>query len=296
MALRADQFALNPLQYIASPEGWMDPNLGPSWDERLADIRDAGISAVQTEIPEEMTPTQFVEALADFGLRPGPGYIDLMWDEDAARRARHIDAARRTALDNLAAGEPLLFVSLGMEEDAPRVARPAVGHDADPNRLQRISDYVGEVAAAVTNEGAVAALHPHVGSWVETEAEARFVLESTDPTVLRFGPDAGHLAWTGADPTSIIRDYASRVAGVHIKDFDAAIARRSRDGGLTYKEAVRAGLWTEPGRGDADIVGVLDALPAGFDGWIVIEVDRGSVAAGQSVRDCGAWLQRYLAS
>ncbi|MEK6310456.1 MAG: sugar phosphate isomerase/epimerase [Curtobacterium sp.] len=295
MALRLEQFALNPLQYMATSDGWLDPTLGPSWDVRLSDIRDAGFTAVQTEVPEEMTPTEYAQALDRYGLRPGPGYIDLMWDEDPDARAEHEATARQTTRDNLEAGEPLLFLSLGMERDAPRIARPAVGHQADPDRLARISDYVGSVAAAVAAEGGVAALHPHIGSWVETEAEARYVLDRNDPKTLRFGPDAGHLAWSGADPRRLILEYGDRVAGVHIKDFDAELARRSRDEGLGYRETVQAGLWTEPGKGDAAIDDVLDALPVDFDGWVVVEVDRGSVPPSESVRDSGAWLQAHLA-
>jgi inosose dehydratase len=47
-----------------------------------------------------------------------------------------------------------------------------------------------------------------------------------------------------------------------------------RSGDLTYKAAVRAGLFRPLGQGDLNIRGVLDELDtAGYQGWFVLEQD-----------------------
>jgi hypothetical protein len=47
--------------------------------------------------------------------------------------------------------------------------------------------------------GGSLALHPHVGTWIETEQEMESVLAAVPNTALRFRPDTGHLTWAGMD-------------------------------------------------------------------------------------------------
>lgn len=180
---------------------------------------------------------------------------------------------------------------MGMERDAPRVEHPAIGYGSTPEHLARVRDYLREAAEVITSVGGVAALHPHVGSWIETAEETRYVLDSIDARVLRFGPDIGHLAWTGVDPAEIMTEYADRIAGIHIKDLDAETARKSRRLRWDYRQTVRAGVWRELGTGDMDYAPIFSALPDDFDGWIVIEVDRGTTQTPkESIDMSGHWL------
>lgn len=294
MALTRAKFALNPLQYFATADGWLDPSLAPPLEARLEHIARAGFTAVQSEVPATMAAEAYGSLLAKYGLQPGPGYVSLPWSEDADERKANLERASTLAHNNVALGNPLLFLATGMGREAPRVARPAVGHDASPERLSVVRDYLANAAKRIVAEGGVAALHPHVGTWIETADEARFVLDSVDPAILRFGPDAGHLAWTGVDPAAVIAEYADRVAGVHIKDYHADIARQSREEGWDYRKSSRSGIWTELGKGDMDIDAVMNALPADFDGWIVIEVDRGTTPTPEeSINMSGAWLAAF---
>lgn len=288
-------FALNPLQYFATADGWLDPTLAPPFEARLAHISNAGFTSVQSEVPHGQTPREYQTLLSDHGLQPGPGYVNLMWGDDSDTRAAGVDGAAKLARDAVALGNPLLFLSMGMDAQAPRVAHPAVGYAGSTAHLDRVRDYLADAASVITGEGAVAALHPHVGSWVETEAEARYVLDTIDKSILKFGPDTGHLSWVGSDPLAIITEYADRVAGVHIKDFHADIARDAVARSLSYRQTVAAGIWTEPGNGDMDTEGILGALPAAFGGWIVVEVDRGSTPTPEeSINRCGEWLASQL--
>lgn len=190
---------------------------------------------------------------------------------------------------------PTMFLAMGMAKDAVRVAHPAVGQDADRDRLERVRDLLAETAGIIRAEGITPAFHPHVGTWAETEEETRFVLDTVDASVLGFGPDMGHLAWAGADAAQLVRDYADRVASVHIKDLDLNLAAQAREAGWDYRRTVKAGLWSEPGHGNADIEGFVDALPDGFDGWLIIEVDRGAQPTPEeSVRKCGEWAAKYV--
>ena len=65
------------------------------------------------------------------------------------------------------------------------------------------------------------------------------------------GPDTGHMSWAGMDVPAVLRDYADRIVGVHLKDtFAAGIARaRGRRPRLRRRRRSRAG--SGPSRGSA---------------------------------------------
>ncbi|GAA2008150.1 sugar phosphate isomerase/epimerase [Catenulispora subtropica] len=119
--------------------------------------------------------------------------------------------------------------------------------------------------------GIRACLHPHVGTMIETGEDVDRLLDrSVTPLCL----DTGHLMAGGGDPARVAREAPERIMHAHLKDVDAALAARVRDGGLTYHDAVRAGLYTPLGTGDADIAGVVGALEGnGYQGWYVLEQD-----------------------
>ena len=140
------------------------------------------------------------------------------------------------------------MISTTVPRGEPRQVTPAVGTDFDAERLQVVVDGVAACCAAMREEGVTAALHPHVGGWIETEREVRAVLDGIGPELLAFGPDTGHMAWAGMDVPAVLRDYSDRIAGVHLKDTFAAGIATAKAEGLPYGEATRpGGIWAEPG-------------------------------------------------
>jgi inosose dehydratase len=121
------------------------------------------------------------------------------------------------------------------------------------------------------DQGVLAVLHPHVGTMVETRNDVDRVLAGSH---IMLCLDTGHLLIGGTDPLHLARAVPGRIAHVHLKDVDAALAARVQTGNLTYTEAVRGGMYTPLGAGDVDIAGIVTALRGnGFDGWFVMEQD-----------------------
>lgn len=297
MSITNARFALNPLQYFATADGWLDSTLAPPLPARLGHIARAGFTAVQSEVPVDMTAASYKQLLVGYGIEPGPGYVSLAWSDNEDERNCALERAVELARDNVALGTPLLFLSMGMDKEADRVAHPAIGYGSTPELLKRVRDYLATAADLITREGGVAALHPHVGSWIETADETRYVLDTIDESILKFGPDVGHIAWTGINPTDIVRDYSQRVAGIHVKDFKADIAERSRTEGWDYRTTAQAGIWTEPDVGDMNFDALFEALPDAFNGWVVIEVDRGTTPTPEeSINTAGEWLGKLALS
>jgi len=146
-------------------------------------------------------------------------------------------------------------------------------------------------AALAADHGVVAALHPHVGTLVETADEVERVLEGS---TIPFCFDTGHLMIGGTDPVRFAREHADRIAHTHLKDVSVAGIRRVASGELTYYEAIKADVLYRPlGQGDVDIRAIIESLlTVGYDGWFVLEQDKvlvGEPAPGRGpVEDAAA--------
>lgn len=286
------RYAINPIQWTATADGWIDPGLQPPLEELLERIAASGFEAVHADLPSDISVDSYARLLAAAGLRPAPGYFSL---EPADGPDVYLPAADRMARGHAALGLSEIFVSVRMTPQ--RIAAPARGRASDPDRLSAIAEALEAVGRTMLGHGVTSCLHPHVGSWVEVEAEIEMIVSLTDPDVVALGPDTGHLAWAGVDPVKFVARHAGRVRALHVKDvrLDVACAPELRD--ADYRSVVAAGLWAEPGRGDLDLRRVTDSLGAGFDGWAVVEVDRPAAATPfESARLSAAWVRGQQAA
>lgn len=265
----ARKLAINPLPWVIGPNGF-DLSIA-TLTMAFTELAAVGFDAVHADIPEGMSPAEYKAFISGFGFRPAPGYFGGAF-EVAESRATVVEAARVHAARQAELGLTEVFIASNLCPQ--RIERPAVGVDASRERIAVIAEGLGDAAAAMRTEGVTAALHPHVGSWIETESEVREVLDATRGSDLGFGPDTGHLRWGGSDPVILIGDYPDRVVALHLKDVDADAARAAVANHSDYWAATNQDhVWTEPGRGVVDFDGVFAALPSDFAGWSVVEVD-----------------------
>lgn len=284
--------AFNPLQWFATADGFLDWGLAPPWPELMAQVKEAGFHAVHTRIPAEHTAAEYGQIIREAGLQPAPGTFAFALAEDGGPSPEEaVRQFRETARGYAEIGLEHLFVIPDVAAGAPRITHPAQGYAADEARLDRIVELLTAIGRAVTAEGVMPILHPHVGTWVETAEETRFVLDRIDPALMGFGPDVGHLTWAGADPVELIEQYADRVHGVHIKDLRRELRDASIAADRSYQQTVAAGLWIEPGRGDIDYARLWRALGPDWAGTIVVEVDRGDIEPPlESARASARWV------
>jgi inosose dehydratase len=284
------RYALNPIQFFATEDGWLDMTRGPQGEALFGAVRTAGFGALPVLVPEGWTLAHYRAALRDAGLVLAPGYVSVSLPDDPAHLPRVLEAVRIAADQHAGLDVPAMFLAARMVRGAPRILTPAVGAVADEARLSALVDLVGHAAEVMRSAGVRALLHPHVGTWIETEAETRRVLDAVGAGTLGFGPDTGHLSWAGADVVGLLADYRDRVGAVHVKDARLDVARESRAAGHGYSQTVLAGLWTEPGLGSIDLVGMIAALGPDFDGWLIAEVDYPTMDPIDSARVSAEWL------
>ncbi len=284
------RYALNPIQFYATADGWLDMGKGPQGEALLRTVREAGFRALPAVVPGGWSLARYRDALDDAGVVLAPGYVSLSLPEAGESPARALETVRVAADQHAGLGVPDMFLAARMVKGAPRIVTPAVGASPDEARLSALGDLMGEAAEVMQAMGVRALLHPHVGTWIETEAETRRVLDDVGARTLGFGPDTGHLSWAGADVVGLLTDYRDRVGAVHVKDARMDVARTARAAGLGYSQTVLSGLWTEPGLGTLDLAAMLAALGPEFDGWLIAEVDYPTMDPIDSARASAEWL------
>jgi len=165
-----------------------------------------------------------------------------------------------TALD----GEVLVAAAVTDADWSPRVS-------LDNAAWRRLRDNFATLSELVADRGLRLALHPHVGTVVETGDDIEAVLAHGE---LDWCLDTGHLAIGGVDPVDFARAHAERIVHVHLKDVDMKLAERVRSGEHSLVEATRLGLFRPLGDGDASIDEVVEQLDRhGYERWLVLEQD-----------------------
>jgi inosose dehydratase len=270
---RSPQLAANPIPY------WLrDGNVDKSravFEQAFADFAAIGFTAVKADVPERMAPEEYARWIGGYGLAPSLSLFSSPFDE-TIDIGEEMERAKRFAGAQVALGLDRTMVS-SMSVPA-RMAEPAVGADFNKDRLELAIENCGIICQVLQSQGLRPLHHSHVGGVFETGAEVTQLLDTLGPDIIGFGPDTGHLTWAGIDSAALIRRYADRIGGIHIKDCFPDYLDPAARHGLSYQEVTATKrLWAEPGLGVVDFDAVLAAVPESYDGDFMIEIDEPSV-------------------
>ncbi|MGL4650221.1 MAG: TIM barrel protein, partial [Caldilineaceae bacterium] len=142
--------------------------------------------------------------------------------------------------------------------------------------------------------------HHHCAGYVETPAEIARFLAKTSPELVSMVFDTGHLAFGAGEagcsavPEALDR-FGDRIAYVHFKDFDPAVADQARTAGWDYFASLQHGVFCELGKGCVDFAAVVTWLQAhNYAGYVTVEQD---VLPGMGApRESARRNRDYLAS
>ena len=212
-------------------------------------------------LPDE--PQAKVKTLADKGLRAVGGFVPVVLHDSTHDPVPEIEQALE-GFTAAGAGMLVLAAATGTDGYDERPVLDDAGWQVLLTNLDRL-----ELVAS--RSGITATLHPHVGTMVETAGDVERVLAGSG---IGLCLDTGHLLIGGSDPVAIAAEHSRRIRHTHLKDVDAAWARRVQSGDVTYTDAVRQGMYRPLGHGDVDIAAIVGSLEgAGYDGWYVLEQD-----------------------
>ena len=149
------------------------------------------------------------------------------------------------------------------------------GYDVRPRLHEAQWEQVGDALEAVGRRAVAAGVkpvvHPHIGTYIESGADAARILERSSIDICL---DVGHLALAGDDPAELVDRLFDRIQHVHLKDVDLEVASAVRQGDTSYYDAVKEGLFKPLGQGDLKIADIVNGLEVGgYRGWYVLEQD-----------------------
>ncbi|HWK28558.1 MAG TPA: sugar phosphate isomerase/epimerase [Solirubrobacter sp.] len=237
----------------------------PPWDVVLDGARTAGYAGVELG-PLGYLPTdpgrlrnelasRDLQLIAGFVFEPLHRPKELPRIVVAAHRVAELVApAGGTHLIVIDQIDPGRAAAAGRAERAP--APTADERRAVARAIRTLADVAG--AAGLT-----AAVHPHAGTHIEFAAEIEQAAELA-PICL----DTGHLAYARLDPVEWLRRLGDRVALLHLKDVEPRVLAR----GLSFWDAVAAGVFCPLGTGCVDLSALARALPP--LAWATVEQDR----------------------
>ena len=260
------------MRLAAAPISWGVCEV-PGWGFQLARDRVLEDSARLGMRDMEAGPPGFLPAdareardlLARRSMRVIGGFVTAVLHQDDRLEAELAGLEERAAHLAELGSEMLVLAAASGRDDYDVPAE--LSNDEWKTLLAALPRAV-EIAKA---HGLGTALHPHVGTAIETGASIDRLLRDSDvPLCL----DTGHVFVGGGDPAAIARDHASRIVHVHLKDADAGLAAAVRERRVPYAQTVARGLFRPLGDGGAAIADVLAALKrAKYPGWYVLEQD-----------------------
>ncbi len=209
-------------------------------------------------------PDELNADLKPFGMTLLGGFTPVVL-HDPSQRAATIASATATAqfFQKTGATKFVSSVVQDMDWSFPR--------ELSVEEKRHMAEMLGVIDDICGEYGLEQVLHPHVQTLVETKDDISRVLDTCD---VHFCLDTGHMAFGGQDPVEFAKTAMDRVGHVHLKDIRMdlvpAVLRRE----VSLMAATQAGVFTNLGAGDVDIMGVVQTLEsAGYRGWYVIEQD-----------------------
>ena len=284
-----------------APVNWNNDDV-PEWGQSVsyaglvAMTAGLGYAGIESGTGAPSTPEALRSLLSGHGLRL-PGAYQWVRLSDPARAGAEVEAALRVARHLAAAGAEMLLVAEHWTPERRAVSGRATDHPElalSAEALACLCRSLDALGQRVRELGLRLALHPHVGTPVETPVEVERVMAATDPRLVGLCLDTGHTVYGGGDALAAAKAYAARVVYVHAKDVDAEALADARQRGMGLLDGLRRGVFspvyaTPPQRSTVDIDAVGAVLrAAGFAGWVIEECDRNPHAGDPAAEAAGA--------
>ncbi|HEX2527317.1 MAG TPA: sugar phosphate isomerase/epimerase [Geminicoccus sp.] len=254
--------------------------LGPAWtggtDDLLKVIAEAGYAGI--EITDTMIGP-YADRPAAFGLALRAHGLSLVafacgsasgFTEEAALAEDLAMVDRALAFAGTFPGAHLSLGSATVMSAGPR-----------PDKFAAAARFYNAAGERGRRAGVPAAFHPssHHDTLLFDRGDYDRIMALTDPELIGWVPDTGHIIRGGQDLLDTMETYRARIRYLHLKDVDAA------------------GRWRMLGAGICDVDGVIAIARAAphFNGWLVLEEESDEAAQDPAlaVRQNRAALRRF---
>ena len=160
--------------------------------------------------------------------------------------------------------------SIQGDPEKPLSQKPKLSEDEWKILISRIN----EIGKMMIDENMPLAYHHHMGTLIETEAETRRLIESTNDNV-KLLIDTGHMLFAGGNSIKLTEDFIERIIHVHCKDIRKDVLEKSLKKDSSFRQAFLDGAFTVPGDGCIDYKPFLTTLKnKNYEGWLVVEAEQ----------------------
>jgi len=239
--------------------------LGDAWkgsvDDMLDIIKESGYGGVEitnTMIGEYFDALdEFAKALNEHGLEfPAMGFVPRYGWTDSARVEEELLHARKGV--DFVSRFPGCRLELAGGSTASR--------NGFEEKFDTMCYLYGEVAAYAVQKNVSVDIHPHshAGSIIESAREYELLMTGTDPALLGWCPDTGHIIRGGLNLLETLKAYGDRIGHIHLKDVDSE------------------GRWKMMGRGVCDFKKTFQLLEdIRYSGWVIAEEESDTARRDQ---------------
>tara|TARA_B100000686_G_C16781732_1_gene972372 strand:+ start:1338 stop:2210 length:873 start_codon:yes stop_codon:yes gene_type:complete len=230
----------------------------------LSEMVQVGFNATETGVPGFL-PHDGIEAraiLEKHGLRATSGPVSFVIHEEGSRQSA-LETVRK-------AGHRLVTMGGEVLITVPKPGNRKSGEQLDEDGWKRLCEGLDAIEELCRSMGLEQALHPHVGSLVETKEDMRRIMESS---ACGWCLDTAHIASGDLDPSDFLAMAGERVTLIHVKDLNVDLGRKMVQHKIAFDAAIRKKVFVPLGDGDLDLSGIIPLLPK--EPWWVVEQDQG---------------------
>jgi inosose dehydratase len=241
--------------WFASDPEQVDP------DRFLDEVAAAGYTTIELG-PVGYLPTDAAELrdrLDAHGLKVSAGTVFEHLHQEDSWDDVWTQVAQVGALTQAVGGEHIVVIPDVWRDH--KTGEPKEPRELTAEQWDRLTSGMNDLGRRILDEyGLKVQFHSHADSHVGYQRDIERFLAATDPAYVNLCLDTGHVAYYGGDNLDLITRYPDRIGYLHLKQVDPDIRDKVLAEDLSFPEAVRLGVMTEPPAGEPDLPPVLDAV------------------------------------
>ncbi len=248
-----------------------------SFEDIINQAAEAGYSGIELGRKFPKDPNVMKRELEKRGLELTSGWCDTMF-ACAELRDEYFDLFKEKAKFLRACGCEIIVAAEGTWSSCwdPREYRAKEGvRKLNSEEWKMFTEGLNEAGDFCRSLGARLVYHVHTGTCCETYAETKRLCDNTDPQLVSLLADTGHLHFCKVDIERFFRDFADRIAYVHLKNLREIVLQVVREYKIDFNSAVRCGIFTVPGDGGIDFAPIMKILSENrYQGWMMVEAEQ----------------------
>lgn len=268
----APKLGVSPLSWVN--EVLHDLGAGTSAETCLSEAGQAGFQGVELSRIFPREPGALKQLLAQHQLQLVSGWHDGFLTERSVEQ--ELDAVHNhAALLQENGANVMVYGECGWMADNALDVPLNTRRLLPENQVAAYADRLSNFAEALFDQyGLRLAYHHHLMMVAETLPEIRALFSACSPAVGLL-LDTGHATAAGFSYTQLIDEFADRICHIHLKDVRLGRLQQVRASGMTFNEAVLAGMFTVPGDGGIDYRPLAEFIArSGYQGWMVVEAEQ----------------------